>query len=189
MQTCRMLTLFEHSGYLHRHILNCFVVIRLTLLLKCQPGQPKLHWCSLGRLSKMQMKVRTRPFTDFDHKLWLYYLLGITSLASTPWQKEVMFLVALVCLSVCLVVCLFVDNITQKLWMDWDEILWRGPGWYNEELIKFWWWFRSSKMSKRAKHTIIIVAWPDRCGGNDPESLGLTFHHQGSTFLQWAMWE
>ena len=28
-----------------------------------------------------------------------------------PWQKEVMFLVALVCLSV----CLFVDNITQKV--------------------------------------------------------------------------
>ena len=40
-------------------------------------------------------------------------------------QKEVMFLVALVCLSVCL--------------LNWDEILWRGPGKCNEELIKFWW--------------------------------------------------
>ena len=34
----------------------------------------------------------------------------ITSLA-----KEVIFLVALVCLSVCLFVCLFVDNITQNV--------------------------------------------------------------------------
>ena len=34
----------------------------------------------------------------------------ITSLA-----KEVMFLVALVCLFVCLFVCLSVDNITQKV--------------------------------------------------------------------------
>ena len=41
-----------------------------------------------------------------------------------------MFLVELVCLSV----CLFVDNITQKLLTDCDEILWRGL-----ELIKFWW--------------------------------------------------
>ena len=38
----------------------------------------------------------------------IYYLLA----------KEVMFLVALVCLSVCLFVCLSVDNITQKV-MKW----------------------------------------------------------------------
>ena len=38
------------------------------------------------------------------------YMLIITSLA-----KEVMFLVALVSLSVCLFVCLSVDNITQKV--------------------------------------------------------------------------
>ena len=31
-------------------------------------------------------------------------------------------------LSVCLFVCLSVNNITQKLRMDWDEILWRSPG-------------------------------------------------------------
>ena len=37
--------------------------------------------------------------------------------------KEIMFLVALVSLSV----CLSVDNITQKVWTDWDEILWTGP--------------------------------------------------------------
>ena len=48
-----------------------------------------------------------------------------------------MFLVALVCLFVCLFVCLW--TLLKKLWTDWDEILWRGPGQYNEELIKFWW--------------------------------------------------
>ena len=49
----------------------------------------------------------------------------ITSLA-----KEVMFLVALVSLSVCLSVCLFVclwTTLLKKLWTDWDEILWTGP--------------------------------------------------------------
>ena len=40
----------------------------------------------------------------------LFVCLFVTSLA-----KEVMFLVALVCLFVCLSVCLFVDNITQKV--------------------------------------------------------------------------
>ena len=51
--------------------------------------------------------------------------LFITSLA-----KEVMFLVALVSLSVYLSVCLFVclwTTLLKKLWMDWDEILWTGP--------------------------------------------------------------
>ena len=41
----------------------------------------------------------------------------ITSLA-----KEVMFLVALVCLFVCL------WTLLKKLETDWDEILCRGPG-------------------------------------------------------------
>ena len=38
------------------------------------------------------------------------------------------------------------------------------------------------------------VAYPDRGAGNDPnffwgEVGGVVFHHQGSTFLQWAIWE
>ena len=45
----------------------------------------------------------------------------ITSLA-----KEVMFLVALVCLFVCLFVCLW--TLLKNLWTDWSEILWRDPG-------------------------------------------------------------
>ena len=41
---------------------------------------------------------------------------------------------------------------------------------------------------------IIVVAYPDRGAGNDPKLLfcwgdgGVVFHHQGSTFLQWAIW-
>ena len=42
----------------------------------------------------------------------------ITSLA-----KEVMFLVALVCLFVCLW-----TTLLKMLGTDWDEILWRSPG-------------------------------------------------------------
>ena len=52
-------------------------------------------------------------FGDGEGVKMVYYLLP-------PWQKEVMFLVALVCLFaclffVCMFVCLFVDNITQKV--------------------------------------------------------------------------
>ena len=48
-----------------------------------------------------------------------------------------------------------------------------------------------------------MVAYPDRGAGNDPKLFfsffwegrggggggGLVFHHQGSTFLQWTIWE
>ena len=92
-----------------------------------------------------------------------------------PWQKGVMFLVELVCSSVCLW-----TTLLKKLWMDCAEILWRGLEWYNEELITFWWWCWSSKMSKWEKKTIIAVAWPDRGAGNDLEPLGIAFYHQGN---------
>ena len=44
------------------------------------------------------------------------------------------------------------------------------------------------------KDTVIGVAYPDHGAGNDPEPffmLGgwVVFHYQGSTFLQWAIWE
>ena len=54
-------------------------------------------------------------------------------------------------------VCLW-TILLKKLWTDWSEILWRVPGLYNEELIKFWWWSEYSKMSKWPKTTIIAVA-------------------------------
>ena len=36
----------------------------------------------------------------------------------------------------------------------------------NEELVKFWWRFVSSKMSKCAKNTIFVVALPDHSVGS-----------------------
>ena len=46
---------------------------------------------------------------------------------------------------------------------------------------------------------ITKAAYPDRGAGNDPNPFfgggrgggvgGVVFHHQGSTFLQWAIWE
>ena len=50
------------------------------------------------------------------------YAKFITSLA-----KEVMFLVALICLFICLFVCLW-TTLLKKLWTDWGEILGRDPG-------------------------------------------------------------
>ena len=56
----------------------------------------------------------------------------ITSLA-----KEVMFLVALVCLFVCLFVGgQHYSKSYERIGM---KILWRDPGWYSEKLIKVWW--------------------------------------------------
>ena len=52
------------------------------------------------------------------------------------------------------------------------------------------------------KNTVIVVAYPDCGAGNDPELFlfiyfflffyfrgWAVFHNQGSTFLQWAIWE
>ena len=59
-------------------------------------------------------KCHDITYTMVLHQLESHYVYIITSLA-----KEVMFLVALVslsvCLSVCLFICLSVDNITQKV--------------------------------------------------------------------------
>ena len=38
------------------------------------------------------------------------------------------------------------------------------------------------------KSTIIVLAYPDRGAGNYPEPLVFVYHHQGPTFLQWAIW-
>ena len=36
-------------------------------------------------------------------------------------------------------------------------------------------------MSKKVNNS--YIAYPDRGAGNDPEALGLAFHHQGPTFI------
>ena len=40
-----------------------------------------------------------------------------------------------------------------------------------------------SKSAKKQNPTTLVVALPDRGAGNDPEALGLAFHHQGPTFI------
>ena len=85
----------------------------------------------------------------------------ITSLA-----KEVMFLVALVSLSV----CLSVDNITQKV------MIRIGMKFYGRVLSstrKNWLNFGGDlgilRWVNEQKNTVIVVAYPDRGAGNDPE--------------------
>ena len=103
----------------------------------------------------------------------------ITSLA-----KEVMFLVALVCLFVCLsksyerIGMKFYGRVlssTSKNWLNFGGDL-GIVRWVNEQ-----------------KNTIIVVAYPDRGEGNDPEPFffffffsggWVVFHNEGSTFLQ-----
>ena len=41
--------------------------------------------------------------------------------------------------SVCLFDCRLQTALPNRLQTDCDDILWWGPGWYNEELIKCWW--------------------------------------------------
>ena len=50
--------------------------------------------------------------------------------------KEVIFMLVFVCLFVCLSFCLFVCwlSLLTKLWTEWDEIVWKGPGWKKEQV-------------------------------------------------------
>ena len=79
-----------------------------------------------------------------------------------PWLKEVI-LFGTISLSVCLFICLFVCGQHYSNSYDWI-----GMKFYGGVLggtmknITFWWWSRSSKMSKWTKYTIITVAWPDQ---------------------------
>ena len=88
----------------------------------------------------------------------------ITSLA-----KKVMFSVVLVCLSVCLFVCEQYDsNSYEQIAMKFYGGVWGGKlnKWLNfgGDLSK---WVKKNEYS-------CSMAW---CAGNDPEFLGLAFHH------------
>ena len=94
------------------------------------------------------------------------FLNVITSLA-----KEVMFLVALVSLSVCLFVCLFVCG--QYYSTSYERI---GMIFYGRVLSstsKNWLNFGGDlgivRWVNEKKNTVIVVAYPDRGEGNDPE--------------------
>ena len=59
----------------------------------------------------------------------------ITSFAR---KKEVMFAVALVCLSIFLFVGML-TTLLERLGIDCDEVLWRGPEWEKKEVIITFW--------------------------------------------------
>ena len=140
-----------------------------------------MYW-GRPRFSSHSFTVSARRSVTWDASVWKKKYAVI----AYPFFGKGGYVFGSVGLSNCLFVCLFVcgQHYSKKLWMDWDEMYWKGPGWHNEELIKFWWWSRYSKMSKCAKNTILVVAQPGRGAGNDPEPLHLelAFHYQGSTF-------
>ena len=89
-------------------------------------------------------------------------LTVITSLA-----KEVMFLVALVCLFVCLFVC------EQHYSKSYERIGMKFYGRVLSSTSKNWLNFGGDlgivRWVNEQKNTVIVVAYPDRGEGNDPE--------------------
>ena len=115
----------------------------------------------------------------------------VTSLA-----KEVLFLVALVCLFVCLSVC------GQHYSKSYEHIGMKFYGGVLGSTMKNWLNFGGDLgilrwANEQKKPTIIVVGYPDHGAGNDPIFFfffnfflgGIDFHHQVSTFLHWAIWE
>ena len=62
--------------------------------------------------------------------------------------------------AVCLSVCLSV-GLLANLWMDFDEIFWRGRAWLKNQVIQFWWRSGSRFGSGSPKSEIRIL----RIGG------------------------
>ena len=106
----------------------------------------------------------------------------------------VMFLVRWLFLSV----YLSVDNITQRVM---NGLGWNFMDGFLSSTRKNWLNFGGDlgivRWVNEQKNTIIVVAYPDRGAGNNPEPLFISFfsggwvvfHNQGSTFLQWEIWE
>ena len=96
------------------------------------------------------------------------------------WQKEVMFLVVLVCLFV----CLFLSNITQKVmnttlqWKVYGEVRsGTRKNWLNFSIdLDLLRWVNDEK--NHNNNCSMTWSW---C--SDPEALGLALHHQGPTFI------
>ena len=75
--------------------------------------------------------------------------LGIIVITSA---EEGDYVFGAVCLSVCLSV-----GLLANLWMDFDEILWRGRAWLKDQVIQFWWWSGSRFGSGSPKSEIRIL--------------------------------
>ena len=101
-----------------------------------------------------------------------------------------------VCLFVSLFVCLFVCG--QHYSKSNKRIGMKFYGGVLGSTMKNWLNFGGDlgilRWVNEQKNTTIVVAYPDRGAGNDPKLfffflVAVVFHHQGSTFLQWAIWE
>ena len=104
-----------------------------------------------------------------------------------------------VCLPVCLSVC------GQHYSKGYERIGMKFYGGVLGSTMKNWLNFGGDlgilRWVNEQKNTIIVVAYPDRGAGNDPKPFffegggwgggggRVVSHHQGSTFLQWAIWE
>ena len=93
------------------------------------------------------------------------------SLIITSLAKEVMFLVALVSLSVCLFVCLFVCG--QHYSKGYERIGMKFYGRVLSSTRKNWLKFGGDlgivRWVNEQTNTVIVVAYPDRGTGNDPD--------------------
>ena len=69
---------------------------------------------------------------DIDSLIKLYSL-SLSPTRHIGFQKRLS-----VCLFVWLAVCLVV-TLFKTLRTDCNEILWRSPGWYKEQMNKIWW--------------------------------------------------
>ena len=79
---------------------------------------------------------------DVTYTYMVILLVALTKTTITTLiisAKEILFLQAFFgFFFVCLFVRLSVNNFTQKLWTDFNEIFWKCRGWYKEESIRFW---------------------------------------------------
>ena len=123
--------------------------------------------CKTNSTSLMSLWANFKFFPEPNGELygWLRATLGFfffTSLA-----KEVMFLVALVCLFVCLFVC------EQHYSKSYERIGMKFYGRVLSSISKNWLNFGGDlgivRWVNEQKNTVIVVAYPDRGAGNDPE--------------------
>ena len=110
-----------------------------------------------------------------------HFIIIHSKLFLPPRQKEVMLLVVFLCLS------LVSQSVCGQHYSKCYE--WIGMKFYEGVLsstMKNWLNFGGElgllRWENEQNNTIIAVGWPDRDAGNDPEPLGLAFHHQGSNF-------
>ena len=146
----------------------------------------------------MQVMIQNFFFFFFFLGGWVvFHNQGSTFLQWTIWElwsasaKEV-------CALWVLLVCLFVCG--QHYSKSYERIGMKFYGRVLSSTKKNWLNFGGDlgivRWVNEQKNTVIVVAYPDCRAGNDPEPFfffffrgWVVFRNQGSTFLQWAIWE